>query len=107
MPSYKSCRKDTSADIIKVHLERQALKVKSVVQKSHEDAARRSFKVSVEASDDFDKLLSCKFTPRYVKVKKYIYYAGLIVRGGRCITQVPVNCHVGITLISVLTRCYL
>ena len=74
-----SCSKDTSADKIKVHLEKQALKVKSVILKSHEDAAIRSFKVSVETSDDFDKLLSRKFTPRHVKVKKYIYYG----RSGR------------------------
>ena len=69
------CSKDTSADRIKVHLESQAIKVKSVLLKSHEDAASRSFKVCVETSDDFDKLLSRKFTPRYVKVKQYIYYA--------------------------------
>ena len=68
------CSKDTHADLVKVHLERQGIKVKSVQLKSHENAATRSFKVCVESSDDFDKLLSRKFTPRYVKVKEYIYY---------------------------------
>ena len=42
--------------------------------KSHRDAPSRSFRVAVESSVDFDKLISGENIPRYVKVKEYVNF---------------------------------
>lgn len=68
------CSTDTKAEIIKDNLTNKGIQIKSVELYSHKDAATNSFKVSVETLEDFDKLLSRDFTPRFVKVKKFIYY---------------------------------
>lgn len=68
------CSKDTKAEIIKDSLSRQGINVKSVELKSHKDAETRSFKLSVETLQDFDKVMSRRFIPRCVKVKRFIHY---------------------------------
>ena len=69
------CTKDTRSEVIKEHLVRNGIAVKSVTLKSHEEAKTNSFKVSVDTVGDFERLLSRKFIPKYVKVKEYIYYS--------------------------------
>ena len=68
------CSKDTKAEIIKESLSKHGINVKSVELKSHKDAETRSFKVSVDTVQDFDKVMSRRFIPRYVKVKRFIHY---------------------------------
>ena len=68
------CSKDTKAEIIKDSLSKHGINVKSVELKSHKDAETRSFKVSVDTVQDFDKVMSRRFIPRYVKVKRFIHY---------------------------------
>ena len=69
------CSKDSKADIIKDDLTARGIKVKSVVRKSHVDAEASSFKIAVEGYSDYEKLLSGKHLPKFVKVKQYIYYS--------------------------------
>ena len=68
------CSKDTKAEIIKESLSKHGINVKSVELKSHKDAETRSFRVSVDTVQDFDKVMSRRFIPRYVKVKRFIHY---------------------------------
>ena len=46
----------------------------SVEKKSHPSAATRSFKVTVQTLDDFEKLMSGDYIPKCVKVKKFIHF---------------------------------
>ena len=69
------CSKDTRSQAIKEHLVSKGIGVKSVTLKSHDEAKSSSFKVCVDTVDDFERLLSRKFIPKYVKVKEYIYYS--------------------------------
>ena len=68
------CRLDTEAEVVKNHLINRGLKIRSVDLKSHKDSATRSFKVSIETWDDFQKLLAGEHIPKCVKVRKYIYF---------------------------------
>ena len=71
---YK-CSIDADGDKIKTHLINKGIGIKSVELKSHVNALTRSFKVSVESLEDFDKLNSGEFIPRNIRVKKYIHYS--------------------------------
>ena len=68
------CKKDTEADGVKNSLTMKGLKINSVDLISHVDAATRSFKVCVESTDDFDRLMSGDCIPRYVRVKEFIHF---------------------------------
>ena len=70
------CSKDTQAEIIKDHLTSKGIQVISVDLKSHKDAESRSFKISVGTLEDYDKILSRDFIPRYVRVREFINYKG-------------------------------
>lgn len=69
-----SCSLDTEESVIKNHLSKRGLKIKNVELKSHKDATTKSFKVSVETLDDFEKLVSGDHIPKCAKVRKYIYF---------------------------------
>ena len=68
------CSLVTEADVIKNSLIGKGIKVKNVELKSKDVAKTRSFKVSVETHEDFEKLISGEFIPTNVKVSKFIYY---------------------------------
>ena len=68
------CSLDTEESVIKNQLCKKGLKIKNVELKSHKDAATKSFKVSVETLDDFEKLVSGEYIPKCAKVKKFIYF---------------------------------
>ena len=68
------CSLVTEADVIKNSLIGKGIKVKNVELKSKEVAKTRSFKVSVETHEDFEKIISGEFIPTNVKVGKFIYY---------------------------------
>ena len=68
------CQKDTEADGVKSSLTRKGVKIKSVDLISHVEAATRSFKVCVESTHDYDKLMSGDCIPRYVRVKEFIHF---------------------------------
>ena len=68
------CSLETEESVIKNHLSKKGLKIKNVELKSHKNAATKSFKVSVETLDDFEKLVSGEYIPKCVKVRKYIYF---------------------------------
>ena len=68
------CSLETEESVIKNHLSKKGLKIKNVELKSHKNAATKSFKVSVETLDDFEKLVSGQYIPKCVKVRKYIYF---------------------------------
>jgi hypothetical protein len=68
------CSLDTEADMIKKHFVDNGIKIKNVELKSKSIAKTRSFKVSVETQNDFDKLITGELIPRNVKVEKFIYY---------------------------------
>ena len=68
------CDPTTEPHVIKNHLINKGIKVKTVEIKSHRDAPSRSFRVSVESSVDFDKLISGENIPKYVKVKEYVNF---------------------------------
>ena len=68
------CSLDTQEDVIKNHLVNKGIKVTNVELKSKPVAKTRSFKVSVQTHDDFDKLISGDFIPKNVKIEKFIYY---------------------------------
>ena len=68
------CSLDTQEDVIKNHLINKGIKVTNIELKSKPIAKTRSFKVSVQTHDDFDKLISGDFIPKNVKIEKFIYY---------------------------------
>ena len=68
------CSRDTKAEIIQNHLMKNGVNITKVELKSNHNAECRSFKVSVESWEDYDKLLSREFMPRNVKVREFISY---------------------------------
>ena len=93
------CSRDTEAEIIQNHLVKKGVKVTKVELKSNQNAECRSFKVSVESLEDFDKLLSREFTPRHVKVREYIYYKNCNV-GKRSPSMSSFMDHSNVTLVG-------
>ena len=67
-----SCKPETDIDNVKSHLVTRGIKVVKVVQASHNDAYRKSFRVSVESFNDYESLVSGENVPRFVKVRRYI-----------------------------------
>lgn len=68
------CSPDTEAGVVKNHLCKRGLKIKTVELKSHKDASTKSFKVSVESFDDYELLLSGVHVPKCAKVRRYIHF---------------------------------
>lgn len=68
------CSPGSNGDAIKLDLINKGLKIKNVELKSNENANLRSFRVSVETREDYDKLMSGVHIPMHVKFRKYIHF---------------------------------
>ena len=56
---------------MKSHLLKQEIKVLEVKEVSHESARFKSFRVTLEKREDFNKVISGRYLPEYVKVKRF------------------------------------
>ena len=63
-----------STDEIKVfnHLSKQMIHVLNVKQVSHPQSKFKSFRITVEKHEDYNKIISGNFIPQYVRVKRYV-----------------------------------
>ena len=69
------CSVDTEPDHVLNHLKLKGIILKKIERKSRDDAPFKSFKLTVNSSEDFDKILSGDPLPTHVKVRKWIYYS--------------------------------
>ena len=63
-----------STDEIKVfnHLSKQMIHVLNVKQVSHPQSKFKSFRITVEKHEDYNKIISGNYIPQYVRVKRYV-----------------------------------
>ena len=64
----------TTPEALEQHLVSVNISVRKIEQKSSASAFYKSFKVSVNSVDDFDKMISGDHIPKYSKVRKWIHY---------------------------------
>lgn len=68
---FRCDRTVTTEAKVQAHLVNQGIKVLEVKLASHEQAVWKSFVVTVEKQEDYDKLLSGNYVPQYVCVRRY------------------------------------
>ena len=66
------CAGNPDEKVVKSYLESHSINVTSVEMKSHKDAFRKSFRVSVASHGDYDKLLAGEILPVGTGVKPFI-----------------------------------
>ena len=69
------CSVDTQPEQVANHLQLKGITIKKIERKSREEAPFKSFKITVNSSEDFEKILSGEPLPHHVQVRKWIYYA--------------------------------
>ena len=77
------CDKGTTEDQIADHLTNEGIKVREVIQQSHEEAVYKSFVVTVEKHIDFKKLVSGDHVPEFVNVRPFRRPRDKNQQGGR------------------------
>ena len=68
------CSVDTQPEQVANHLQLKGITIKKIERKSREEAPFKSFKITVNSSEDFEKILSGEPLPHHVQVRKWIYY---------------------------------
>ena len=68
------CDSGTTPIMVENHLSNEGISIAKIEQKSSSEARFKSFKISPQSVDDFDKLISGDHIPRYMKVREWIYY---------------------------------